>query len=69
VQEQHRQQSPLPGAADRHHAIAVDDLQWTEDAEFDAQSRDRTGPAVTALKPRPGTIRLVGLILPNQEYN
>ena len=36
VQEQHRQQRPLPGAADGHHAVAVDDLERTEDAEFDA---------------------------------
>ena len=53
VQQEHRQQRPLPGAADRHHAVAVDDLERSEDAEFDAQSPDRTGPVVTALKPRP----------------
>jgi hypothetical protein len=69
VQEQHRQQRPLPRAADRHHTVAVDDLQWPEDAEFDAQSRDRTGPAVTALKPGRGTIRRAELILPNQEHH
>ena len=60
VQEQHRQERPLPRAADRHHTVAVDDLQWPEDAEFDAQSRDRTGPAVTALKPPPCTLRHAG---------
>ena len=56
VQQQHGQQRPLPSPAHRHHAVGVKDLEWAEDAEFDAQPRDRIAPRAAsparALLPR-----------------
>ena len=57
MQQQHRQQRALAGAADGQRLVGVEDFERAEDAEFDAQSRDRIAPVVTALKPHPGTIR------------
>jgi hypothetical protein len=39
VQQQHRQQRALPDASHRDHAVAVEDLEGAEDAEFDACAR------------------------------
>jgi hypothetical protein len=39
VQQQHRQQRALPGASHRHDAVEDEDLEWPEEAEFDACAR------------------------------
>jgi hypothetical protein len=57
MQQQHRQQRALAGASDGQRLVGVVDFERPQDAEFDAQSRDRIAPVVTALKPCPGTIR------------
>jgi hypothetical protein len=41
VEQEHSQQRALPGPADRHHAVGVKDLEWAQDAEFDAGMRNQ----------------------------
>jgi hypothetical protein len=52
VEQEHGQQRALPRAAYRQRVVGVKDLEWAQDAEFDAQPRDRIAPR--SASPAPG---------------